>query len=125
VNPFRHLKRATRQLFAAKEGSPFSLALRGRVVAAGAGALRLSVTSVRSYPGGRWLEIDSRPLDIGMPADSAVEDQLARVVSAQRLSTIKNQTRVAVYTAKAKVTRDTLVGAPGALTASRVTSLAP
>jgi hypothetical protein len=125
VNPFPHLKKATRQLFAAKEGSPFSLALRGRFVAAGGGTLRLAVTSVRAYPGGRWLEIDSRPLEIVLPTDSAVEGQLARAVATQRLSTIKTQARVAVYTAKAKVTRDTLTGAPGALTASRVAPLAP
>jgi hypothetical protein len=125
VNPFPHLKKATRHLFAAREGSPFSLALRGRVIAAGGGALRLSATSVRSYPGGHWLEIDERPLDIGVPASSPVEGQLARVVASQRLSTVRSPGRVAVYTAKAKVTRDTLVGAPGALTASRVSSLTP
>ncbi len=125
VNPFRHLKRATRQLFAAREGSPFSLALRGRVIAAGGGALRLSATSVRAYPGGRWLEIDARPLEIGVPVNSSVEGQLARVVASQRLSTVRSPGRVAVYTAKAKVTRDTLIGAPGALTASRVSSLTP
>ena len=125
VNPLPHLKKATRQLFAAREGSPFSLALRGRVVAAGGGALHLSVTGVRSYPGGHWLEVDARPLQVGVPADSAVEGQLARVVGSQHLATVRAQTRVAVYTAKATVTRDTLIGAPGALTASRVAPLTP
>ncbi len=58
VNPFRHLKRATKPLFAARKGAVFSLGLRGTLVAAGAGAATLQVDRVRQYPGGRWLEID-------------------------------------------------------------------
>ena len=124
VNPFPYLKRATKQLFAAREGTAFSLALRGSVLAAGGGALRLSVTSVRSYPGGRWLEIDPRAVDIGVLADAA-GGQLAGIIGSQPFSPLKTQSRVAVYTTKATVTRGALIGSPGALTASRVSPLAP
>ena len=125
VNPLPHLKKAMKLLFASKEGTQFSLALRGRLVAAGGGTLRLAAASVRAYPGGRWLELDPRPVDIAVPADGAVEDELVRLVSAERLATLKSTARIAVYTAKARVTKDALVGAPGALTASRVASLSP
>jgi hypothetical protein len=125
VNPFPYLKKATKPLFAAKEGSPFSLGLRGSALAAGAGTLRISATSVRFYPGGRWLGIDARPLEIGVPADGTVQGPLGRFAAAERLAPLPSPQRVAVFTAKARVTRDALVGAPGALTAARVSALGP
>src|SRR4029077_1920752 len=57
VDPFRHLKRADKPLFPAREGSVFSLALHGQLVAAGAGAATLEVDRVRRYPGGRWFDV--------------------------------------------------------------------
>jgi hypothetical protein len=123
VNPFPHLKKAQKLLFAAREGAEFSLALRGRLIAAGTGSLRVSATNVRFYPGGKWLEIDARPVEVGVPPDPAVQDEVAGVVSSQRLASVKPPARVAVYTAKARVTKDALVGAPRALVASRVASL--
>jgi hypothetical protein len=126
VNPFPYLKSAERHLFAAREGTRFSLALRGRVAAAGGGTLRISVTSVRSYPGGgRWLPIDPREVEIAVTEDSSVGGGLAGIVGSGRHEALRQQTPVAVYTTKATVTRDALIGAPGALTASRVSPLGP
>ena len=59
-NPYLHLKRASRPLFAAKPGSPFSLALRGKVVSSSPAALALDVDRVRHYPGGRWLDVERK-----------------------------------------------------------------
>ncbi len=67
VNPLKYLKRASRPLFAAKPGSEFSLGLRGRLIAAGAGTIELHVERVRHYPGGRWLEIEARSLELTVP----------------------------------------------------------
>jgi hypothetical protein len=125
VNPFPHLKKAQRHLFAAREGTRFSLALRGRVVAAGAGTLRLSATSVRSYPGGRWLAIDTREVELAVLENGTLAGSLAGIVGSGRREALKQQAPVAVYTAKATVTRDALMGAPGALTASRISPLGP
>ena len=128
MDPFPHLKRATRLLFAAREGSVFSLGLRGRVAEVAGGVLRLTATSVRSYPGGgRWLAVDPRQLDIAVSEDSTVQSRLPRAAQEQplRVTELGNQTRVAVFTAKARVTKAALIGAPGTLTASRVSSLVP
>ena len=126
VNPFPHLKKATRLLFSAKEGSLFSLGLRGRVLAAGDEALQLSATSVRSYPGGRWLEIDPRPVEIAVSPNATLRSGLPRAAGEQPLiAGLGKQQRVAVYTAKARVTQAALTGTPGTLTASRVSALAP
>ena len=118
VNPFPHLKKASKALFAGREGAAFSLGLRGRIVAASDQNLRLSATQVRAYPGGQWLEIDERPLDLFYAVDP-------NVVGVPRQTVPKASSRVAVYTARAEVTRDALLGAPGVLAVSRVTPLAP
>lgn len=126
VNPFPFLKKATRLLFAAREGSLFSLGLRGRVIAANNGTLRIFATSVRSYPGGRWLEIEPKLLEIAVSEDVTLDSRLPRAAGPQPLvANLAKRTRVTVYTAKARVTQATLAGAPGTLTASRVASLAP
>ena len=58
----------------------FSLGLRGTLIAAGAGAATLEVDRVRQYPGGRWLEIDARDVELTVPLGAEVApplDQLA------------------------------------------------
>jgi murein DD-endopeptidase MepM/ murein hydrolase activator NlpD len=117
VSPFPHLKKAAKLLFSGREGAAFSLGLRGRVVAAGEESMKLAATHVRAYPGGRWLEIDERPLDLAYQPDPAT-------VATRQLAP-KPSARVAVFTAKAQVTKDALVGAPGTLKVARVTPLAP
>ncbi len=118
VNPFPHLKQAARLLFSAREGAAFSLGLRGRVLTSGNQGLRLSASEVRAYPGGQWLDIDERPLDL-VHAPSVGDGGATRKVSQ------KGSKRVMVFTARAQVTKDALMGAPGVLTISRVTPLAP
>ncbi len=78
VNPFPHLTRAIRPLFSAKLGSPFSLGLRGKLVGAGAGTIALEVERVRHYPGGRWLDIDKRLVELDVPEDADIAPGLSR-----------------------------------------------
>src|SRR5262245_43374918 len=118
VNPFKHLRRAVKPLFAAREGSVFSLALRGVLVAAGAGTATLEVAQVRQYPGGRWLQVDARDLQLAVPpgTDVAPFDQL----SGAALRQLKKPPSVTAYTLKAKATKGAIVGAPGELQLGRV-----
>ena len=120
TNPFPHLKRASRPLFAAGVGSPFSLGLHGELVAAGAGALTMEVDRVRHYPGGRWLDIDSRSLELTVPPEALVTPALARDVSVDARRLFATPVPVLAYTTKAKTTADAILGASGALTVSRV-----
>jgi murein DD-endopeptidase MepM/ murein hydrolase activator NlpD len=122
VSPFPHLKKALRPLFAGKQGALFSLGLRGRLQVAEAGTLRIAATAVRAYPGGRWLPIDEREVELAVPPASAAEEQLASSFN-QRLVATKTAPRVAVFTAKAKVTREALVGVPRSLDALRISQL--
>ena len=116
VNPFKHLKRAIRPLFASKRGAPFSLGFRGTLVGAGAGTLTLEATKVRHYPGGRWLDIDAREVELTVPP----ERRRGRPVPASaRLDyrAFKAPVPVTAYTVKAKTTADSIAGAAGAATA--------
>ena len=119
VNPFKHLKRASRPLFAARPGAQFSLGLRGKLVAAGAGSVTLEVERVRHYPGGRWVEIEPRTLDLTLPPEATVAPAIVRV-SSPGLRAFRTPTPVAAYTVKAKTTTDAIIGTAGALRISRV-----
>ena len=121
TNPFQYLKQARKPLFAAKPGSQFSLALRGDLVSAGAGAVQLNVERVRHYPGGRWLDVDERAVELAVPGHANVAPSLAVVYSAS-LRKPKTAVPVVVHTARAKTTLDAIVGSSGALTARRLST---
>ena len=122
VSPFKHLKRASRPLFAAKSGSPFSLGLRGSLVAAGAGSITLEVERVRQYPGGRWLEIEPRTLELTVPPEAAVAPSIGQITG-PALRVFRTPVPVAAYTVKAKTTVDAILGSAGTLQLSRVAPL--
>jgi hypothetical protein len=119
VSPFRHLKRAAKPLFAARTGSLFSLGLRGTLVAAGDGAAMLDVNRVRGYPGGRWLEIDPRSLELIVPLGADVAPSLD-LVSGSTQRTLKKPLAVTAHTLKANTTTEAIVGAPGELVLGRI-----
>jgi hypothetical protein len=114
-NPYLHLKRASRPLFAAKPGSVFSLALRGKVVASGPVALTLDVNRVRHYPGGRWVDIDRRTVKLAVVPDKVVSQSMP---PSRRPSSASAS--VVVYTVKGKTTMPAIVGADKALRVARV-----
>ena len=117
VNPFRHLRRAVKPLFSARLGDPFSLGLRGRMLAAGEGSLQMEVDRVRHYPGGRWLDIDTRVVELVVPPDADVAG-LGDTAGLRRV--LPAPISVTAFTSKAKTTPDAIVGIPGSLKASRV-----
>jgi len=123
VNPFPHLTRAGRPLFAAKPGSPFSLGLRGKLISAGAGSVTLAVERVRHYPGGRWLEIDARTVELTVAAEASIPAELMGDVANAARRTIRTPVPVAVFTVKARATAEAIVGAASALRAGRVSPL--
>jgi hypothetical protein len=122
VNPFKYLKRASRPLFAAKLGSLFSLSLRGKLVAAGVGTVELEVERVRHYPGGRWLDVDKRAVQL-----SVLPDALLTLPLADASAKLTRQQRVPMpvvaQTLKMQTTADAIVGAKGSLTAARIAPL--
>ena len=122
VSPFKYLKRASRPLFAARKGVVFSLGLRGSLVAAGAGSITLEVERVRQYPGGRWLEIEPRTLELTVPPEAAVAPSIGQITG-PALRVFRTPVPVAAYTVKAKTTADAILGSAGTLQLSRVAPL--
>ncbi len=121
VSPYRHLKRAVKPLFAAKLGSPFSLGLRGEVVSATKGVVRLDVDQVRHYPGGRWLTIDRRRVELAAAPEALAPTPANGDLTVSAAPALKARTPVTAYTPKAKATEAAIVGAPRSLTARQVT----
>jgi Peptidase family M23 len=119
VSPYPHLKRAGLPLFAAKPGSPFSLGLRGNLVAAGAGTVQLDIERVRHYPGGRWLDVDPRTVELSVPEEALVAPSLPLVASTA-VRVPKTEVPVVVHTVTAKTTLDAILGTTGALVAGRI-----
>jgi len=118
VDPFRYLKRAAKPLFAAPAGAVFSLALHGQLVAAGAGAATLEADRVRQYPGGRWLDIDTRTIELTVPLGT--EPGLFGELTGSTLRPLKKPANVTAYTLKSNATPGAIVGAPGALLLARM-----
>jgi hypothetical protein len=123
VNPFKHLRRAEKPLFAARQGSVFSLGLRGTLVAAGADTATLRIDCVRRYPGGRWLDIDPRDVDLTVPLGAEIARSLEQLTG-PTLRTLKTPIPVAASTLKANTTPEAIIGAPGELILGRV-AIAP
>lgn len=117
VNPYAHLKKAKRLLFAWRPGATFKLALRGTVVEAADGSLEFDVDQLRRYPGGLRVANVDRTVQLAVSAETSVFDALGTLVGAAALA----GKPALVWTEKATATLDAQLGLPGELTAERVT----
>jgi hypothetical protein len=111
VNPFTHLNRAWRLLFAAPRKGQTSLWLKGSVLEQQTSAFKVRVNSLGVRTTGLKLNGISRPVSLGVSPLTAIE------TAAGRLS---GDARATVWTEIAPVTLAAQLGKPGALTAERV-----
>jgi peptidoglycan LD-endopeptidase LytH len=125
VNPFPHLNRAQRLLFAAKPGSTFRLTLRGKVVQADGGALALQVDQLRRFPGGLSVPRVNRMVTLAVPPDVVVFNPAGAVVAQARLNQAKPGEPATVWTQAAQTTLRAQLGVPNVLAAERVALLGP
>jgi hypothetical protein len=119
VNPFPHLKRAIKPLFSARNGSVFSLGLKGDVVAAGGGKVVVEVDKVRRYPGGMWLDVDERTIELTVPLGATLPPALDQA-GPEKLKTLRSPMPATAFTLKANATRGAILGAPGELLLGRI-----
>jgi len=122
VNPFRHLRKARKLLFAAAPGTTFTLALTGKVANAAGEDLQLTVDQVRQWPGGRKVKQAGQKVPVSVPETASIEG-VGVAASLPAFPTLDLLTRglpVTVWTEPAKVTLAAQLGAKGTLAASRV-----
>lgn len=123
VSPYPYLRKARRLLFAAKPGSTFTLALTGKVAAAGTGGVELSVDQVRQWPGGRRVAHAGQRVTVAVPEEAALDATSVARTGDLPFSSVASLTQgqaVTVYTQPAKVTLNAQSGAKGALAAARI-----
>jgi hypothetical protein len=122
VNPRPYLLKATRLLFAAKPGSTFSLAVTGKVVDLGDGAVEVEAKQVRLWPGSRLIKHDG--LRVRLEADiNSPEESVALLLAPS--SPLNRGKTATVFTATGKVTFAAQAAAAGTLAATRVVLRTP
>jgi len=121
VAPYPHLRVAKRLLFYAAQGTIFTLAMTGKVVATESGQLRVNVGTLRASPMGITLRNLGRGLTINVPVGALIErsrqDGTAVPVG---LASAKAGETVSLWTEAALATADAQAGKAGALIAERV-----
>jgi Peptidase family M23 len=120
VSPFPHLKRAKKLLFAAKPGTPFTAALRGKVVDTLEGTLTLNVTQVSSWPGGFRGAKVQKQVELMVPPETAVFSPLGALIAGAKLSALKPGQAAVAWTQKALATLEAQLGEPMTLATERI-----
>jgi peptidase M23-like protein len=121
IAPYPHLRVAKRLLFYAAQGTIFTLAMTGKVVAAGDQQLRVNVGTLRGSPMGITLRNLGRGLTITVPVGALVErSRQSGAAVPVALASAKPGETVSLWTEAALVTADAQAGKAGALIAERV-----
>ncbi len=122
VDPYPHLTRAKRLLFATKPGTTFTAALRGKLAVASSATLSLDIESVRAYPGGTRTKVE-RVVDVAVAPNAVVTDPLGAFLATARLDSVQAGQPAVVWTAPAVATLDAQLGEPLSLAAEKVVLL--
>jgi hypothetical protein len=127
VDPYPWLQRATRLLFSAPRGAPFTLELRGTVVSVATDSVQLRATTVCAWPMHQTQTKLKRKLLVTVPVDATVQRvaKLGGPGTPVQLSTAQPGQQVDVWTAVAPTTLKAQRGDDGMLTASLVSLVAP
>jgi len=113
VDPFPFLKKAKRLLVAAPPaGASFTLKLQGTVAATAEGELDVNVQTLQSWPTHQKVTKLGKTISLEVPIDADVQPvTLDAALPGQNVS---------VWTLPASPTLEALIGAPGALSASKI-----
>ena len=119
TNPYPHLRKARRLLFAAPPQSVVSLALTGSFVSTAPATLQVKVDSLRVSTGLKVPQI-GRVLRMRLPNSAFVEWVGGIPLAVARLSTLKRGQPLTAFTAEDFVTLDAQLGKPDVLEISRI-----
>jgi len=123
VDPRPYLNEGRRLLFPVQPiPNPVTVGLKGTVASAGGGIVDVSVTSYRVWPGGAWVTIPARSLELAVPIESVVDESLIDLIlspTRRALSSTK-VTKVVAFTIPTAATLAVAAGEPGALSVDRI-----
>jgi hypothetical protein len=122
TDPYPWLQRATHLLFSAPRGMPFTLELRGTVVAVKDDAVQLSLSAVNAWPMRQHQTRLKRRLLVNVPVDATVQQvpSLGAPGTPTDLASAKPKQQVDIWTAAAPTTLKAQRGDDRALSASLV-----
>ena len=127
VDPYPWLQRATRLLFSAPRGTPFTLELSGTVAAVSEDAVQMRLSAVKAWPMRQRQTRLKRRLLVTVPLDATVQrvSQPGGPGVPVSLASAKPGQQVDLWTAKAPTTLRAQRGDDNALSASLVSLLVP
>jgi hypothetical protein len=117
VSPYSYLQSAQRLLFFAKVGTPFTLALTGKVVSATDTSISVQVSLLQGFPMNVKLKNLAKPLTLNVPLTAVIQQ---KSVVSPRLLTAYEGEPVVVWTQPAAATMKAMLGTDGALSAALV-----
>jgi hypothetical protein len=117
VSPYPYLQSTQHLLFFAKIGTPFTLALTGKVVAATDTALTVQVSLLQGFPMNVKLKDLAKPLTLNVPLTAVIAQ---KSVTSPRLLSAYEGEPVVVWTQPAAATTKAMLGTDGALNAALV-----
>lgn len=121
VNPYRHLLKARKLLFAPAPGfDRFRLAIEGKVVGADDASVALQVDRLRRYPGGLRVTGVKRRVQLAVSDETTVFSALGALIVAAQLVQLAAGAEAVVWTATQETTLQAQLGAPLALTAEKI-----
>jgi Peptidase family M23 len=125
VSPYPWLQRAMRLLFYVPTGSPYSLALTGKVSAVEQKTLRLKVETLRWWPGGLRVPNVNRTVGVDLAYAQLTSPKPAGLGGQRSVAKLISLTgrRVTVWTEPAPTTRAAQLGLDGEYFARRVVVL--
>jgi murein DD-endopeptidase MepM/ murein hydrolase activator NlpD len=123
TDPFPHLKKAQRLLFAAVPGTTVNLTLSGSFVEAVGPSLTVKVDQLRVTTGLRVPKV-GRNLELFVPPETQVFNPLGALVAAARLEALKPGQPTTVFTEAFATSLETQLGTPLTIATERV-ELAP
>ena len=127
TDPYPWLQRATHLLFSAPRGMPFTLELRGTVVAVKDDAVQLSLSAVNAWPMRQHQTRLKRRLLVNVPVDATVQrvPSLGAPGTPTDIASAKPKQQVDIWTAAAPTTLKAQRGDDLALSASLVSLIGP
>ncbi len=119
VSPYAYLQTAQQLLFFAKTGTPFTLALTGKVVTSTDTTLTIALSTLQSFPMNVKLTKLTKQLLVTVPASATVQQKTPTTPGPRLLSAYEGEP-VVVWTQPALATTKAMLGADGALSAALV-----